>query len=414
MKEETKSMKILTKDILDDISGKYGNSFYILDSDVFESNYKALTNAFAKYYPNFNIAYSYKTNYVPKLVKIVDRLGGFAEVVSDMEMRIALASGVSYEHIIWNGPVKDKEILKTFLLNGGTVNADSVSEFEFIKDTAANNRQKIFNIGIRCNYDVGDGVLSRFGVDTKSEDFDYILSEIKKSENINLVGLQAHFAKRSPKFWERRTEGMLEAYSYVTEKYGLKPSRIDIGGGIYGDMPEELRVQLNVDKTCFDDYAKASSKLVAEYFKDKDDAPMLLVEPGTAIAANSMRYVCRIETVKNVRGKTIATANGSQKNISLSGLNPPMTVVSNGEGKQYEEVDIAGYTCIESDYLYKGYTGTLGIGDYLVFANCGSYSLVMKPPFIFTNVPVLDISENEIKVIKRAERFEDLFVTYDF
>lgn len=407
-------MKTLTKEILDDISSKYGNSFYILDSDVFECNYKALTDAFTKYYPNFNIAYSYKTNYVPKLVKIVDRLGGFAEVVSDMEMNIALKAGVRAERIIWNGPVKNKEGLKELLLAGGTANADSVSEFEYIKEIAKNNPEKILNIGIRCNYEVGDGVLSRFGVDTKSEDYDIILSGIKETGNIRLIGLQAHFAKRLPEYWTKRAEGMLKAYEKASEKYDLKPERLDIGGGIYGSMPDTLRTQLKVEKTCFDDYAVRAAKMFAEYFKDKEDAPVLLAEPGTAIAADSMRYVCRIETIKTVQGRTIASANGSQKNISLSGINPPMEIISCGEGKDYDDADIAGYTCIESDYLFKGYSGKLGVGDYLVFGNCGSYSLVMKPPFIFTNVPVLDISEGNIEVIKRAETFDDLFATYTF
>ncbi len=407
-------MKTLTKEILDDISSKYGNSFYILDSDVFEHNYKTLTDAFTKYYPNFNIAYSYKTNYVPKLVKIVDRLGGFAEVVSDMEMRIALKAGVGAERIIWNGPVKNKECIQELLLAGGTINVDSVSEFEYIKDIAKSNPEKKLNIGIRCNYEVGDGVLSRFGVDTDSEDYEIILSGIKETENIHLIGLQAHFAKRLPEYWTKRAEGMLKAYEKAKEKFNLKPERLDIGGGIYGSMPDTLRTQLKVEKTCFDDYACRAAKTFADYFKDKDDEPVLLVEPGTAIAADSMRYVCRIETIKTVQGKTIASANGSQKNISLSGINPPMEIIPCGEGKEYEDVDIAGYTCIESDYLFKGYSGKLGAGDYIIFGNCGSYSLVMKPPFIFTNVPVLDISEGNIEVIKRAENFDDLFVTYTF
>ena len=49
----------------------------------------------------------------------------------------------------------------------------------------------------------------------------------------------------------------------------------------------------------------------------------------------------------------------------------------------------------------------------VVFENCGSYSLVMKPPFILPNFPVLDISEGKTEVIKRAETFEDIFHTYN-
>ena len=48
----------------------------------------------------------------------------------------------------------------------------------------------------------------------------------------------------------------------------------------------------------------------------------------------------------------------------------------------------------------------------IVISNCGSYSLVMKPPFILPNFPILDISEGETEVIKRGETFDDLFHTF--
>lgn len=408
-------MKILTREILDELIGKYGKSFYLLDSDVFENNYNSMSESFKKYYHYFNIAYSYKTNYTPELVKIVDKLGGYAEVVSAMEMDIALKSGIRYENIVWNGPVKDETRVKELLLNGGVVNVDSIVEFKYIKDLSKDNQKNVLNIGIRCNYPVGDGVLSRFGIDTESDDFDEVLKEIAVTDNIKLVCFQAHFAKRSPEYWTARAEGMIKIYRYAEKKYGLIPERLDIGGGIYGEMPVSLREQLGIPEVSFEDYACHAAREFAEAFANDDVKPMLVIEPGTALAANSMRYVCRVETIKSVRGKVIVSANGSQKNISLIGLNPPMEVINTtSEAKLYEDVDIAGYTCIESDYLYKGYTGMLGVGDYLIFSNCGSYSLVMKPPFIFPNIPVIDISSDNIKLIKRAETFEDLFVTYAF
>ena len=84
------------------------------------------------------------------------------------------------------------------------------------------------------------------------------------------------------------------------------------------------------------------------------------------------------------------------------------------DGTEYKNVDIVGYTCIESDVMYRGYEGVLAIGDYMVFSNCGSYSIVMKPPFIMPNVPVVDICGEKVELIKRAENFEDLFHTYEF
>lgn len=407
--------KELTTELLNDLSDRFGNGFYLLESTNFEQNYKELSDAFKKYYPKFNIAYSYKTNYTPKLVQIVDRLGGYAEVVSEMELEIALRSGVVPAHIIWNGPVKNSVKVKELLLTGGTVNIDSIYELDNIREIAESHPDHIMNVGVRCNYDVGDGVLSRFGFDVDGEDFDKVMSFIASTLNLHLVNLQAHFAKRSPEFWTARAEGMLRTYDKVVEKYGLRPERLDIGGGIYGKMPDCLRSQLGIKSISYDDYASRAAQLFSEHFKDCSDAPWLFIEPGSAVAGDCMRFVSRIETIKTVRSKTIATVLGSQKNISMSGINPPMTIIAGGqEQKEYSDADIVGFTCIEGDVLQKNYNGKLAIGDYIVIQNCGSYSLVMKPPFILPNFAVLDINGSEIEVIKRAETFDDLFHTFSF
>ena len=407
--------KELSAKLLQTLSSQYGDSFYLLDSDVFEANYKDLLNSFAAFYPKCNIAYSYKTNYTPELVKIVDRLGGYAEVVSEMEMEIALRSGVNPSRIVWNGPVKNAEKVKELLLMGGTVNIDSEFEVATIMDVAEKHANVQINVGIRCNYDVGDGVVSRFGFDVKGESFGKVLNLIKMTPNVHLSNLQAHFAKRSPEYWTTRADGILEIYDRVVNLYGLKPERLDIGGGIYGKMPEELQTQIGAKNICFDDYAKRAAKQFAEHFLNDNDAPQLVIEPGTAIAGNCMRFVCKVETIKNIRGKYIATVNGSQKNISMGGINPPIQVVNCGNcHKDYECVDIVGYTCIEGDVIQRNYRGSLSVDDYVVVGNCGSYSIVMKPPFILPNVPVLDISSGKTVVIKRAETFDDLFATYCF
>ena len=99
----------------------------------------------------------------------------------------------------------------------------------------------------------------------------------------------------------------------------------------------------------------------------------------------------------------------------MNGINPPMELISGGRGQtMVKDADIVGYTCIEGDVLYKNYSGPLAVGDYLVLGNCGSYSLVMKPPFILPNFAVVDISNGEAELIKATETFEDLFKTFTF
>lgn len=400
---------IINKTVIDNLRKEYGEAYYLLDSDQFRTNFLELKEAFSSIYPNFNIAYSYKTNYTPKFCKIVNELGGYAEVVSEMEMELALRCGVEYSRIIWNGPIKDRERMSEFLLAGGTVNIDSISEAEYIKELAEKADHKL-NVGIRCNYDVADGVVSRFGFDVDGEDFKKVLEIVTTTPNLHFVNFQCHYAKRQIEYWPARAKGMVE----LLDKVGVIPERVDIGGGLFGKMADSLKAQFTSEIPGYKGYAKAAATVFADYFKGKEKAPELIIEPGSAVVGDCMKFVGTVKTVKNVRGKYFASVLGSQKNISMTGINPPMEVVHMGDGKEYENLDLVGFTCIEGDVLFRNYTGELAVGDAIVISNCGSYSLVMKPPFILPNFPVLDICGDEVEVIKRAETFDDIFHTFNY
>jgi diaminopimelate decarboxylase len=123
-----------------------------------------------------------------------------------------------------------------------------------------------------------------------------------------------------------------------------------------------------------------------------------------------------------VRGKTFATLLGSAQNINptLSRRNLPLSIYHDTTSKHvqdiYQDVDFVGYTCIESDYLYRGFSGKLAVGDYVVFSNVGSYSLVLKPPFILPNFAVVeyDTRYGSIELVRENETFEDVFRTFKF
>lgn len=400
---------VINSTVIEGLRKEYGEAFYLLDSDQFRTNFLELKEAFSSIYPKFNIAYSYKTNYTPKFCKIVNELGGYAEVVSEMEMELALRCGVEHSRIIWNGPIKDKERMSEFLLAGGTVNIDSVSEAEYIKELAGTT-DKVLSVGIRCNYDVADGVVSRFGFDVDGEDFKKVLKIVTTTPNLHFINFQCHFAKRQIEYWPARAKGMVE----LLDRVGVVPERVDIGGGLFGKMADSLKAQFTSEIPGYKEYAEAAATVFTDYFKGKDNAPELIIEPGSAVVGDCMKFVGTVKTIKNVRGKYFASVLGSQKNISMTGLNPPMEVVHMSDGEMYENLDMVGFTCIEGDVLYKNYTGKLAVGDAIVISNCGSYSLVMKPPFILPNFPVLDICGNEVEVIKRAETFDDIFHTFNY
>ena len=399
----------MRKEIVEEIRKLYGDAFYLLDSKQFETNYHELKNAFSSIYPNFNIAYSYKTNYTPKLCRIVNELGGYAEVVSEMEMELALRVGVEPTNIIWNGPIKNPVELEKLLLLGGIVNVDSSDDLALIKSIVDSHLDKQFNLGIRVNYDVGDDVISRFGFDVDSNDFKECLNYVLKTNNVTFHNLQCHFAKRSIEYWPARVKGMIQ----LIDKIGVIPNRIDLGGGLFGKMEDSLKKQFKSGIPNYEDYANIAAKAFKERFGD--NGPELIIEPGSALVGDCMKFVGTIKTIKNVRGKWFASVLASQKNISMSGVNPPIEVINMGEKtNHYDNLDFVGFTCIEGDVIYKGFSGDIAKGDVVVVSNCGSYSVVMKPPFILPNFAVVDISDGKIDLIKEKESFDDVFHTFVF
>jgi diaminopimelate decarboxylase len=404
----------LNREILEKIEKTQGPSFYIADIEKFRSNYQKLLKTYKKYYSNTYIAYSYKTNYLPAFCKVIKEEGGYAEVVSGMEMNLALKIGNSYNKIFFNGPVKEIEYMEELLINGGVVNIDSLEELNKIVEIARKYKNKILNVGMRLNFDVKDGVISRFGFDPNENTFKEALKLMNKINNINLVSLHCHFATRYLETWKNRTKGMLDVINKFFKDKISSIKFISLGGGLYGEMTEDMKQQFERHIPSFEEYAQVSAKIINDYFKDKINKPTLIIEPGTALAASSMKYVTKVESIKKVHGKYIATLFGSTYNINpkANRKKVPLEIYSNSEQKYYDNIDFAGYTCIENDYLYKGYKGELAVGDFVVFNEIGTYSIVMKPPFIMPQVSIIEIKNDEVKILKRKETFEDVFNTY--
>ena len=95
--------------------------------------------------------------------------------------------------------------------------------------------------------------------------------------------------------------------------------------------------------------------------------------------------------------------------------NLPIKIFDNGsEKKHLVDSTLVGYTCLEQDVIYRGFTGNLAVGDYIEFGNVGGYSIVDKPPFILPNCPMVVYEDESAALIKRRETFEDIFASFEF
>ena len=215
-------------------------SFYLLDLEALRENYREFLDAFQMIYPKASVAYSYKTNYTPALCRAVHEMGGYAEVVSDMEYDLALRIGVSPNKIVFNGPLKSERMLRRALLAGSIVNLDALYEVSLVEGIAQEASDRPLAVGLRCNFDVGAGYVSRFGFDADGPDLRAAFERIERLDKCTIAGLHCHFTTphRSIESFALRTTKMLDVCASL---FGDHPPKfLDLGGGYFGKMGAEL------------------------------------------------------------------------------------------------------------------------------------------------------------------------------
>lgn len=396
-----------------EISNINYDSFYSYNEDNLVNNFNKFLKSFKSLYDNVEIAYSFKTNYLPEICKKINDLGGISEVVSEMELELALKLE-NNKNIIFNGPYKTKESLIKSMLNGVIIHIDSIIELNLINELLNSNKKLKCNLGIRFNMSFNSSSTSRFGI-CQSE-VNKVLALISSNNRIELKGIQCHLPNRDLESFEFRIKEILKIYDLYFKN---KIEYIDLGGGFPSVMQEELLIQLKLKNTNIKEFAKKVCLNLNQYFDSNKliKKPKLILEPGTALVANTMCFYSKIISEKKIGDKIILSSSGSKFNYlgtNSSQLNFPFSEILNPEikSRKSRSVDIAGYTCIENDYLLKDIKSSLIIGDYIKIEDIGSYSIVMKPPFISPNVPILKISGNKTLEIKRKETFEDVFKTF--
>ncbi len=394
---------------------EYGSPLYVFHDAEFIENYEHLCKAMREFYPNYNPGYSYKTNYTPHICKLVKHLGGYAEVVSDMELWVALQCGYENSKIIYNGPCKGK-MLEEHLLNGGILNIDNEDEAKRVVSLAQKHLDKNFKVNIRITAKIDIGFVSRFGIEAGSPQMERVVALLKLQSNIKLVGLHMHVSRaRYLSAWQERIDQILD----VADRYidGV-PEFIDLGSGMFAEMEGYLKEQFSIDVPSYEEYARVVAGTVAKHYAVSDVKPLLVTEPGTTVVSRYMSLLTTITGIKEISDRNIAICDCDihEAGETAMMMKLPYTHIEVGEGLvSNSPIDITGFTCLEQDTLFKDFPNGVRVGDIIEFRNVGGYSVVYKPPFIQPCCAMVAVLEDgTVREIKRRETFEDIFKTFIF
>ena len=408
---------------------RFGSPLYVVDGVRFADTFRRLEAAMQAVYPSYRIAYSVKTNYLPFFCGVVKECAGMAEVVSGMEYDLVRRMGFSPSDIVFNGPYKGDALEKS-LTEGACVIVDNAVEARAVADIARKHAGRALRVGLRLNYDVGNGKVSRFGFDVSSDELRGTVSLLSSLPNVLVEGIHCHFTgARSLDRWELRARTMIDM---ATRLFDAPPRFIDLGSGMYGEMAPSFARQFGDALPTFEDYARAVATPFACAYEHLpvEDRPLLITEPGTTLVANAVDCLSTVMATKKVRDRRFAVLDASshilgelseKKNLPLQILRPASSAGENmaseaQSGSEDEfETDLVGYTCLEYDVIYRGCRESLREGDIVAFGNVGSYSMDMKPPFISPSCAAVAYTQDgSLALVKRRENLEDVFATYAF
>lgn len=160
---------------------------------------------------------------------------------------------------------------------------------------------------------------------------------------------------------------------------------MDLGGCLFGDKP---------GAPTFEEYASTIVDVLEAYQISKE--VQLLVEPGAALIASPVSYVCSVIDVKDIKDRRLVFTDGSVKHVASQMKAPPFVSSLNTKSSNLKEKQIVtGYTCIEMDrFLTLDNQPELAKGDRITIYNVGAYTMSLTPLFIEYFPTVIVTHEN--------------------
>ena len=401
---------------LDSLIEEYGSPLFLVSAEKIRENLKTFTETFREKYPKSEVAYAYKANYLPGVLRIIHSEGAWAEVSSGFEYDIAGKMGVPGESIVFNGPGKTKEQLKKALSEGALVNADNKEEIGLLSEIAR-EMGKPADVGIRISVDVGiNQKADRFGFALESGEAAEIVELCAASGLLNVICLHVHLtsyivepdaggqripARNVKLIWPKSADmyetaaGKISKFAReVEKKTGGAVKYLDMGGG----FP-------SVDS--LGPYVSAVTAPLLVEFGEK--TPVLILEPGRAVVKDAVSLVATVLASRKLPdGQRAVTIDAGINVLPSSYWTSQEVTPLRHSGRKEENSIIYGPLCLQTDIVARTFISELEPGDRVVAKNVGAYNIPQSSSFIRPRPNVVMLEDGRTRIIAEAETADDV------
>lgn len=383
---------------------EHGSPLWLVNLDVARDRYRAFAATWRAAWPDVRIAYSYKANRHPALLRALAAKGAGHQVGTEAEYALARsvadAEGAS---IVVHGPAKRDSLLARAGADGALVVADTVGELR--RARAAGVRR----VGMRVSLPgVGHGT-SHFGAPSTEIP---VAARQAAAHGLRLEALAMHLVSAG---FDRPIGEVTRLAGALVVRWPQPPERfasaarmlaqlavrlgvpvVDVGGGFPPALQEGQ-------------YARAVAAAVGTAgFEGR-----LLVEPGRALVAEAVDLACRVAAVKRMPDRTRCVILDAGTDLVAGALFawPQITAVDAG-GPPAGPALVCGPLCTNVDVLHTAAElPAVAEGDPILIRGVGAYHQTQSTLFGEPHPAVVARDEGRWRLCSRRATVEDLLAS---
>ena len=357
------------------LADEVGTPFYCYSSATLERHYKVMHDAFAG--TDHLICYAMKANSNQAVIRTMAEQGAGMDVVSEGELRRALAVGVPARKIVFSGIGKTAREMALALREGiACFNIESEPELELLSEIAKRVGQRA-TVSIRVNPDVDARTHHKISTGKAEDKFGIsykrarqVYARAAELAAIDAAGIDMHIGSQITELapFEQAFKLMAELTEALRND-GHNIRHLDLGGGLgvpyrgTNDVPPHP-----------DEYA-AMVKRTLGHLNLK-----YALEPGRMIVGNAGIMVSRVIYVKDGTEKHFVIQDAAMNDLirpTLYDAYHEIIAVDEPSGSDTMLADVVGPVCESGDYLAKSRRmPKLEPGDLIAAMTAGAYGAV--------------------------------------
>ncbi len=389
------------------LAQRVGTPFYCYSTATLVRHYTVFAQALADAGLDAEICYAMKANPNVAVVRTLAALGAGADVVSEGELRQALAAGVPPDRIVFSGVGKTRRELEFAVAKGILqINVESEPELLALSDIAASRGLRM-PIALRVNPDVDAGTHEKITTGRKENKFGIewtraheVYRLARALPGIEVVGIACHIGSQLTEVQPFR-DAFLRVRDLVAilRADGFTIHRLDLGGGLGVPYENETPPLPPV-------YAAAIAETLG------DLGCRIVVEPGRLLVGNAGVLVSRVTYIKEGATRTFAIVDAAMNDLMRPALydahHAIQPVRQPANGAPVTLVDVVGPVCESGDtFARQRPLPPLAAGDLVVFRTAGAYGAAMASTYNTRPlVPEVLVKGDQFAVVRARPTYE--------